>query len=99
MHSNMFFYCVAGDNVGIRYELVKVNIFDLPLDDRPPDDVIVQVLLQHNAMVYLAARSKQKAEATIASLALELSSLTSVKNAAAQFRSKEQELHIIFNNA
>ncbi|KAI0747516.1 NAD(P)-binding protein [Fomes fomentarius] len=82
---------VTGGNVGIGYELVKV-------------------LLQHNAKVYLAARSKQKAEAAIASLrretgkdplflALDLSSLTSVKNAAAEFRSKEQELHILFNNA
>ena len=70
----------------------------------------VKALLQHNAKVYLAARSKNKAEAAIAELKastgkeaifleLDLSSLVSVRKAAEEFLSKERELHILFNNA
>ncbi|KAI0687004.1 NAD(P)-binding protein [Earliella scabrosa] len=70
----------------------------------------VKALLQHNAKVYLAARSKQKAEAAIASLKqetgkealfleLDLSSLAAIKKATEQFLSTEPELHILFNNA
>ena len=69
-----------------------------------------QVLLQHNAKVYLAARSRDKGEKAIASLKaatgkealfleLDLSDLAAVQRAAAEFLSKERELHILFNNA
>ena len=69
-----------------------------------------QVLLQHDAKVYLAARSKAKADAAIKSLKevtgkeaifleLDLSDLVSVKRSAEEFLSKEHELHILFNNA
>ena len=69
-----------------------------------------QTLLEHNATVYASARSKSKTEAAIAEikaatgkeaifLELDLSSLDSVKKAAQEFLSKEQELHILFNNA
>ena len=68
------------------------------------------MLLQHNAKVYLAARSKQNADAAIALLKAEtgrepvflevnLANLASVKKAAQEFLSKEPELHILFNNA
>ncbi|KAI1790008.1 NAD(P)-binding protein [Ganoderma leucocontextum] len=67
-------------------------------------------MLKHNAKVYLAARSKEKAAAAIASLKdetgrepvflqLDLASLASVKAAAQEFLSKEPELHILFCNA
>ncbi|KAI0823262.1 NAD(P)-binding protein [Trametes gibbosa] len=70
----------------------------------------IKVLLERNAKVYLAARSKSKAYAAIASLKeatgrdavfveLDLSSLASVKKAAQGFLAKEHELHILFNNA
>ncbi|KAI0372200.1 NAD(P)-binding protein [Pilatotrama ljubarskyi] len=70
----------------------------------------VKALLQHNAKVYMASRSKAKADAAIASLKeatgkeaifleLDLSSLASVKKAAQEYLSKEKELHILFNNA
>nr|VWO99675.1 Alpha-crystallin (Acr) (14 kDa antigen) (16 kDa antigen) (HSP 16.3) (Nox16) [Ganoderma boninense] len=82
---------VTGGNVGIGYETVKA-------------------LLQHNAKVYLAARSREKAEKAIASLKevtgkeaifleLDLGSLSSVKTSADEFLGKEQDLHILFNNA
>ncbi|TFK84294.1 NAD(P)-binding protein [Polyporus arcularius HHB13444] len=69
-----------------------------------------KALLQHNAKVYLAARSKDKADAAIASLKeatgkeaifleLDLSSLASIKKAAEEFLGKERELHMLFNNA
>lgn len=69
-----------------------------------------QALLEHNAKVYLAARSKERAEGAIASLKevtgkeaifleLDLSSLSSVKKAVTEFLSKEHELHVLFNNA
>ena len=66
--------------------------------------------MEHNAKVYLAARSKEKADAAIAALKeatgkeaifleLDLASLASVRKAADEFLSKESELHILFNNA
>ncbi|PIL34948.1 hypothetical protein GSI_02735 [Ganoderma sinense ZZ0214-1] len=70
----------------------------------------IKALLQHNTKVYLAARSKEKAEKAIASLKeatgkeaifleLDLGSLSSVKKSVDEFLSKEKELHILFNNA
>ena len=69
-----------------------------------------QALLQHNAKVYLAARSKEKADKAIASLKeetgkeaifheLDLTDLATVKKSAETFLSKENELHVLFNNA
>ncbi|KAI1790000.1 NAD(P)-binding protein [Ganoderma leucocontextum] len=68
------------------------------------------VLLQRNAKVYLASRSRRNADAAIASLKdetgkqpifleLDLASLSSVKKAADEVLSKEPELHILFCNA
>ncbi|KAI0754734.1 NAD(P)-binding protein [Daedaleopsis nitida] len=70
----------------------------------------VKALLQHDAKVYLAARSREKAEAAIASLKqetgkeaifheLDLASLAAVKRSADDFLGKERELHVLFNNA
>ncbi|PIL34990.1 hypothetical protein GSI_02777 [Ganoderma sinense ZZ0214-1] len=67
-------------------------------------------MLKHNAKVYLAARSQEKAEAAIASLKeetgweaiflqLDLASLASIKAASQEFLSKEPELHVLFCNA
>ena len=58
----------------------------------------------------MAARSKSKAEQAIKDLKdatgkeavfleLDLSDLASVRRAAAEFLSKEQALHVLFNNA
>ncbi|PPQ63836.1 hypothetical protein CVT24_009786 [Panaeolus cyanescens] len=73
-------------------------------------DGLIQALLNHNAKVYLAARSKEKAEEAIAELKketgkegiwlqLDLADLNSVKAAAQEFASQEKELHVLFNNA
>ncbi|OSX56498.1 hypothetical protein POSPLADRAFT_1159937 [Postia placenta MAD-698-R-SB12] len=62
------------------------------------------------ALVYLAARSKSKAEEAIKGLKeetgkeaifleLDLGNLAAVRKAADEFLSKEHELHILFNNA
>ncbi|TBU29847.1 NAD(P)-binding protein [Dichomitus squalens] len=70
----------------------------------------VRALLLHDAKVYLAARSKEKADAAISDLKastgreaffmeLDLADMSSVKKAARDFLSKEPELHILFNNA
>jgi len=70
----------------------------------------VRALLNHNAKVYLAARSPERAEAAIKELSkttgkdaiflkLDLSSLEAVKAAAEEFLSKETQLHVLFNNA
>ena len=67
-------------------------------------------MLEHNAKVYIAARNRSKAEAAIAELKtatgkeaifleLDLASLVSVRQAAKEFLNKEDELHILFNNA
>ncbi|KAI0961006.1 hypothetical protein AcV7_000228 [Taiwanofungus camphoratus] len=82
---------VTGGNVGIGKETVKA-------------------LLEHNAKVYMASRNKEKAEAAIKELKiatgkeaifleLDLSNLLSVMKAAEEFMGKEQELHVLFNNA
>jgi retinol dehydrogenase 12 len=66
--------------------------------------------LEHNAKVYLAARNQSRAEAAIQDLCektgkeaiwlkLDLADLKSVKEAAAEFIEKENELHVLFNNA
>ncbi|TDL27094.1 NAD-binding protein [Rickenella mellea] len=69
----------------------------------------IKALLQHNAKVYMASRSKEKAEEAIADLKedtgkdaiflqLDLASLDAVKKATEEFASKETKLHILFNN-
>ncbi|KAJ7149332.1 NAD-P-binding protein, partial [Mycena haematopus] len=69
----------------------------------------VKALLQHNAKVYLAARSPEKAKEAIADLKsqtgkeaifllLDLADLQSVKRAAEEFAQKETQLHVLFNN-
>ncbi|PBK90485.1 NAD-P-binding protein [Armillaria gallica] len=70
----------------------------------------IRALLKRNAKVYMAARNEIKARNTIHELLkdtgkeaiflkLDLASLESVREAAAEFKSKETELHILFNNA
>ncbi|PCH41959.1 NAD(P)-binding protein [Wolfiporia cocos MD-104 SS10] len=82
---------VTGGNVGIGRETVKA-------------------LLEHNAKVYMASRNKDKAFTAIKELKdetgreaifleLDLSDLSSVRRAATQFLSMENELHVLFNNA
>lgn len=69
----------------------------------------VRALLAHNATVYLACRSPEKGKAAIDELKadtgkeplflqLDLASLKSVRSAAEEFLSKEQQLHTLFNN-
>jgi len=71
---------------------------------------VAKVLLAHNAKVYIAARSQEKTEAAIKDLKeqtgkeaiwlkLDLSDLNAVKAAAEEFLSKENDLHILYNNA
>ncbi|KAK0481149.1 NAD(P)-binding protein [Armillaria luteobubalina] len=70
----------------------------------------IRALLRRNAKVYMAARDEVKARNTIRELLqdtgkeaillrLDLASLESVRAAAAEFTSKETELHVLFNNA
>ncbi|KAF8645275.1 hypothetical protein AX16_008099 [Volvariella volvacea WC 439] len=72
--------------------------------------IVFQALLQHNAKVYIATRSPEKAWSAIQDprqqtgkeaiyLKLDLSGLRSVKVAAEEFTRKEKELHVLFNNA
>ncbi|KAJ3501076.1 hypothetical protein NLJ89_g9504 [Agrocybe chaxingu] len=69
-----------------------------------------KVLLQHNAKVYVAARSKDKAIEAIEDLKkqtgkeaiflkLDLADLPSIKASAHEFLGKESKLDILFNNA
>ncbi|KAI0733894.1 hypothetical protein C8Q72DRAFT_500583 [Fomitopsis betulina] len=70
----------------------------------------IRALLDHNAKVYMASRSKEKADAAIKELQqqtgkeaifleLDLSNLASVRKAAEEYLSKESVLHVLFNNA
>ncbi|KAF7368945.1 NAD(P)-binding protein [Mycena venus] len=69
----------------------------------------VKALLQHNAKVYLGARSPEKAKEAIDDLKsqtgkqaefleLDLADLHSVKRAAQEFNQKETQLHVLFNS-
>ncbi|TFK40816.1 hypothetical protein BDQ12DRAFT_770851 [Crucibulum laeve] len=68
-----------------------------------------KALLIHNAKVYIATRSQEKAEQAIIDLKdqtgkeahflkLDLADLNSIKAAAEEFQSREQKLHVLFNN-
>ncbi|KAK7442478.1 short-chain alcohol dehydrogenase [Stygiomarasmius scandens] len=81
---------VTGGNTGIGYEITKA-------------------LLSRNAKVYIGCRSEEKAKAAISQLkqesnneaifiSLDLASLSSVKRAADELKSKETQLHVLFNN-
>lgn len=71
----------------------------------------IKALLQHNAKVYMASRSKDKADTAIQELKaqtdgkeaifleLDLGNLASVRKAAEEYMSKETELHVLVNNA
>ncbi|KAJ6591511.1 hypothetical protein DFH09DRAFT_1137201 [Mycena vulgaris] len=69
----------------------------------------IRVLLNHNAKVYMASRSQEKASTAIEELKketgkdalflkLDLGDLKTIKTSAIDFLSKEPELHILFNN-
>ncbi|KAJ8094649.1 short-chain alcohol dehydrogenase [Marasmius tenuissimus] len=69
-----------------------------------------QALLPKNAKVYMASRSEDKAKAAISRLEKEtgkethflqvdLSDMESIRRATDEFKSKETELHVLFNNA
>lgn len=85
---------VTGGYAGIGYQLSKI-------------------LYSKNAKVYIAARSEEKANGAIKSikesspqstgslsfLSLDLADLTTIKASVNAFRAKENQLHILFNNA
>lgn len=69
----------------------------------------IQQLLKKNGRVYMASRSRQRAEQAIAELTketgnaaifleLDLASLASIKKAATEYMSKESTLNALFNN-
>ncbi|KAJ7925904.1 NAD-binding protein [Mycena leptocephala] len=81
---------VTGGNCGIGFEIIKA-------------------LLPRNAKVYMLSRSKERAESAISRLKtetgkeaffiqLDLSDLDSVRKAADEFKSKETQLDVLFNN-
>ncbi|TFL05008.1 hypothetical protein BDV98DRAFT_542593 [Pterulicium gracile] len=71
----------------------------------------VRALLNKNAKVYIAGRSKEKGDQALETLKnergrnqarflkLDLASLGSVQNAASEFMRQETQLHVLFNNA
>jgi retinol dehydrogenase-12 len=74
---------------------------------------LAQILYSHNAKVYVAARSAEKANQAIDAiksafpnskgvleyLHLDLNDLTTIKNSAEKFLSKEERLDVLWNNA
>ncbi|KAJ3810662.1 NAD-P-binding protein [Lentinula aff. lateritia] len=85
-------FLVTGGNVGIGRETCRI-------------------LVARNAKVYLAARSEERAQTAIDDicqstgksnihfLKIDLADLSSVRKAAEQYISMEQELHVLINNA
>ncbi|KAG9221386.1 hypothetical protein CCMSSC00406_0009835 [Pleurotus cornucopiae] len=70
----------------------------------------VRALLVHNATVYMASRSEERAQSAIAELKeatgkepiflrLDLGNLSNIRKAAEEFLSKEKQLHVLMNNA
>jgi short-subunit dehydrogenase len=87
---------VTGGNVGIGYETAKVSRYGHFLE-RFSDERRRQALLPKNGRVYLACRSKEKAEAAIRKLKedtgkearflhLDLSELAAVRQSATEFK-------------
>ncbi|KAG8942570.1 hypothetical protein FRC03_003035 [Tulasnella sp. 419] len=81
---------VTGGNTGIGKETIKV-------------------LLSKNAKVYMASRSRERAEAAIKELKaltgreahflqLDLANLDAITKAANEFKSRESQLHVLFNS-
>lgn len=74
---------------------------------------LAEILYAHNAKVYIAARSEQKAKAAIEQiktknagsrgalvyLHLDLNDLTTIKASAEAFLAQEKSLHVLWNNA
>ncbi|KAJ7656510.1 NAD(P)-binding protein [Mycena polygramma] len=69
----------------------------------------VKALVEHNAKVYIMARTRKSAEAVIEQIyketqktsyfiPLDLADLSSVKASVAEFMRREEQLHILFNN-
>lgn len=87
-------YIITGANTGVGYE-------------------VTSILYSHNAKVYVAARTESKAQSAIDSikkkhpmskgslhyLHLNLSDLSTIKESANEFLSKEDKLHWLDNNA
>ncbi|KAJ3520229.1 hypothetical protein NM688_g9192 [Phlebia brevispora] len=82
---------VTGGNAGIGKETVKA-------------------LLEHNAKVYMAGRNMQRMEDAVSDierdtgkraniLQVDLANLKSIKHAAEEFKTKETQLNVLFNNA
>jgi len=99
---------VTGGYSGIGKETVLVCRHDILCDFRGFTSVS-QELLKHNAKVYIAGRSKQKADAAIEQfkketgqtpefITLDLSDLQSVKAAAADFQSYVFPSPLIFDS-
>ncbi|KIK55257.1 hypothetical protein GYMLUDRAFT_47986 [Collybiopsis luxurians FD-317 M1] len=72
--------------------------------------VVAEQLLKHNAKVYIAVRSQEKAEAAIEELKektgkeaiflkLDLSDLTTIRQTVEEFLQMETKLHVLINNA
>ena len=98
--------CVTGGNTGIGWETCKVSwSFCSAME------LNAQALGEHNAKVYLAARSEEKAMAAIEKLRnatgkdnfhflkLDLGNLPSCAAAARELAAKEPKLDILFLNA
>ncbi|KAG6907099.1 hypothetical protein DXG01_010512 [Tephrocybe rancida] len=97
---------------GTPEDLATLTFVDLEINSGGNTGIgkeIVRALLSHNAKVYMASRNAEKAKTAIEELEkdtgkkaffleLDLASLRSVRKAAAEFSSKEQELHTLFNN-
>jgi len=92
-------YCfVAGGNTGVGKQTVKVRSLVRDIEQRRSSLFIIQALLNHNAKVYLAARSVTKANAAIADLKdetgkeaiflqLDLADIIAVRKSAEEFLS------------
>jgi len=89
----------SGGNGGIGYEIIKVmEHFSEMIDNLLTTDWLCQALLPKSAKVYMASRSRERAETAIAKLKsetgkeaifleLDLSNLASVRRAAEEFKS------------
>ena len=105
---------VTGGSTGIGEETARVSA---SLGIRGPQNCqltscsFFKVTLAHNAKVYIACRSKGRAEAAIERLKkktgksdihflqLNLSSFDSIRKAAEELKEKETKLDVLFNNA
>lgn len=104
---------VSDDSSSWHFQVLRLQVYIVTGSNTGVGKELARMLYSKNAKVYIAARSEEKAKTAMADikktspdssgsmdfLRLDLADLTTIKASADSFLSKEQKLHVLFNNA